>query len=342
VTVLAGDIGGTNTRLAIFEEAGRDEPIGAPIFEQTYPSAAHPSLDVIAEAFLATAAAKMGDAARVTNACFGIAGPIENNMSRATNLPWIIDGRALSRRLGIARVTLVNDFYAAALGVTAVGADELAPLGGGPPVEHGPIAVLGAGTGLGQAFLIWSPADNRYQVVPSEGGHVDLAARTPLEMGLVSFLTTKYGRVSCERVLSGQGLVDVFNFLSVEPACRALLRPETAAALAMHGPGHDPAAAISQRALAGSDPVCEMALSIFCSVLGATAGNLGLMVLATGGVFVAGGIAPRILTYLQRGAFREAFDHKGRLHTLVERLPAYVVTNPHPGLLGAARIASDT
>ncbi|HMC93771.1 MAG TPA: glucokinase [Polyangia bacterium] len=339
MTVLAGDIGGTNTRLAIFEAVAHDSPIGAPIFEETYPSPAYPSLDVIAEAFLASAAAKIGAAARVGNACFGIAGPIENNMCRATNLPWIVDGRTLSRRLGIARVTLVNDFYAAALGVTAVRSDELVPLGGGPPVEHGPIAVLGAGTGLGQAFLIWSPADNRYQVVPSEGGHVDLAARTPLEMGLVSFLTTKYGRVSCERVLSGQGLVDVFTFLSAEPACRALLRPETSAALAAHGPGQDPAAAISQRALAGSDPVCEMALSIFCSVLGATAGNLGLTVLATGGVFVAGGIAPRILSYLQRGAFREAFDRKGRLHTLVERLPAYVVTNAHPGLLGAARIA---
>ena len=340
MTVLAGDIGGTNTRLAIFDRAGHGTPIGVPMFEATYPSAAHSSLDVIAEAFLAAAAAKIGAASRVTDGCFGIAGPIENNMCRATNLPWIVDGRTLARRLEIARVTLVNDFFAAALGVTAVGSDELFPLGGGPPVEHGPIAVLGAGTGLGQAFLFWSAADNRYQVVPSEGGHVDLGARTPLEMGLVAFLATKYGRVSCERVLSGQGLVDVFSFLSAEPACRALLRPETSAALAAAGPGHDPAAAISQRALDGSDPVCEMALSIFCSVLGATAGNLGLMVLATGGVFVAGGIAPRILTYLRRGAFREAFDRKGRLHTLVERLPAYVVTNPQPGLLGAARIAS--
>jgi glucokinase len=339
VTVLAGDIGGTNARLALFESPGPDRLLGAPLLERTYPSAAHPSLDVIAEAFLATAAAELGGAARVTSACFGIAGPIENNVSRATNLPWIIDGRSLSSRLGIPRVTLVNDFYAAALGVTAVGTDELVPLGGGPPIARGPIAVLGAGTGLGQAFLIWSPADNCYQVVPSEGGHVDLAARTPLEMGLVQFLRTKYGRVSCERVLSGQGLVDVFTFLAEEPACRALLRPETSAALGAHGPGHDPAAAISQRALSGADPVCEMALSIFCSVLGATAGNLGLMVLATGGVFVAGGIAPRVLGFLQRGAFREAFDRKGRLHTLVERLPAYVVTNPHPGLLGAAKIA---
>jgi glucokinase len=340
MTVLAGDIGGTNARLALFERGAPGAPIGAPLFEQTYPSASRPSMDVIIEEFLAAAGAKLGAAAaRITHACLGIAGPIENNICRATNLPWVVDGKALSQRLAIPRVTLVNDFYAAALGVTAVSPEQLASLGGGPPVPRGPIAVLGAGTGLGQAFLLWSPVEDGYQVVSSEGGHVDLAARTPLEFGLVQFLTHKYGRVSCERVLSGQGLVDVFTFLSGEPACRGLIRPDTAAAMAATGPGHDPAAAISQRALAGTDPVCEMALSIFCSVLGAVAGNLGLMVLATGGVYVAGGIAPRILDYLRKGAFREAFDRKGRLHTLVEKLPVYVVTHAQPGLVGAAKVA---
>ncbi len=339
MTVLAGDIGGTNTRLAIYEVVdGR--PFATPIFERTYPSAAHASLDVIADGFLGEAAAQIGERARVGSACFGIAGPIENNICRATNLPWVIDAHALSQRLGIVRVQLVNDFTAAALGVTAVDASALAPLGGGTPVGHGPIAVLGAGTGLGQAFLFWSAAENQYHVVPSEGGHVDLAARTPLEHGLVQYLMVKYGRVSCERVLSGKGLVDVFSFLSEEPACRGLIRQETAAVLASTGDGKDPAAAISQRALAGTDPICEMALALFCSVLGAVAGNLGLTVLATGGVFVAGGIAPRILPYLQRGGFREAFDRKGRLHTLVEHMPAYVVTHPQPGLLGAASVAA--
>jgi glucokinase len=314
--------------------------VGAPLFEHTYPSRSYPSLDVIVDEFEVAAAARLGTAARVVNACFGIAGPIENNMCRATNLPWVVDGRTLAQRLGIARVTLVNDFTAAALGVTAVGPDQLVALGGGPPVPHGPIAVLGAGTGLGQAFLLWSAAHNVYEVVPSEGGHVDLAARTPLELGLVQYLVTKYGRVSCERVLSGHGLIDVFSFLSEEPACRGLIHPETTAALAVHG--NDPAAVITQHALAGSDPICEMALSLFCSVLGSTAGNLGLMVLATGGVYVAGGIAPRILAYLKRGTFREAFDRKGRLHTLVERMPAFIVTHPQPGLLGAAKIATTT
>jgi glucokinase len=270
-----------------------------------------------------------------------VAGPVENNICRATNLPWVVDGRALASRLAIPRVLLVNDLYAAAHGVTAVGHDWLAPLGGAPPTPRGPIAVLGAGTGLGEAFLLWSPGDNAYRVIASEGGHMDFAPRTPLEAGLLQFLTGKYGRVSCERVLSGQGLVDVFSFLSQEPACRALIRPETTAALATPAPaGRDRAAIISERGLAGTDPICEMALAMFCSVLGAVAGNLGLLVLSTGGVFVAGGIAPRVLPYLQKGGFREAFDRKGRMHTLVERLPAFVVTHPQIGLVGAAAVAA--
>ncbi len=343
--VLAGDIGGTNARLALFEAtAGAVAAPGAfrPVFEHTYPSKSQPSLDEIAETFLRAAESETkGRVAKgrgIEGACFGIAGPIENNLCHATNLPWIVDGRALATRLGIPRVTLVNDFSAAALGVTAVASRDLVPLGGGQPVARGPIAVLGAGTGLGEAFLLWSAQTNRYEVVPSEGGHADFAPRTPLEAGLLQFLSAKYGRVSCERVLSGNGLVDVFSFLSQEPACRPLIRPETSAALAT--PGGNAAAEISTRGLAGADPVCEMSVALFCSVLGAVAGNLGLQVLATGGVFVAGGIAPRILAYLQKGGFREAFDRKGRLHTLVERLPAFVVTHAEPGLLGAATIAA--
>jgi glucokinase len=350
--VLAGDIGGTNARLALFE-VGPARP-GArmeltPLFERTTPSKSQPSLDEIAEGFLRAALAETngragskstGKSTGIDAACLGIAGPIENNRCHATNLPWVVDGRALSMRLGIERVTLVNDFSAAALGVTVVGPADLVALGGGAPVERGPIAVLGAGTGLGEAFLLWSEAADRYEVISSEGGHSDFAPRTPLEAGLLQYLGAKYGRVSCERVLSGNGLVDIFGFLSQEPACRPLIKPETAAVLATHGAGRDAAAEISRRGLAGTDPICEMSLALFCSVLGAVAGNLGLGVLATGGVYIAGGIAPRVLGYLQKGGFREAFERKGRLHTLVERLPAFVVTHPQPGLLGAATIAA--
>jgi glucokinase len=337
--ILAGDIGGTNSRLALYESA----PTAAdtPLFERKYPSGSHGSFEDIAETFLAAAATaldgRVGKGKGVSAACLAIAGPIENNICRATNLPWVVDGRSLAPRLGIERVRLVNDFYAAALGVTVMGPEWLAPLGGATPVRRGPIVVLGAGTGLGTAFLLWSSADNAYQVISSEGGHMDYAPRTPLEAGLMQFLAHKYGRVSFERVLSGRGLADVFSFLSQEPGCHALIRPETLAALAGGSP--DPAAVISERGLSGADPICEMSLAVFCSVLGAMAGNLALTFLPTGGVFVVGGIAPRVLPYLKKGVFREAFDRKGRLHTLVERLPAFVVTHPQVGLIGAAAAA---
>jgi glucokinase len=341
-TVLAGDIGGTNSRLALYQP--RPGGAGTPLYERSYPSGSYPSLEDIADAFLAAAAAalegRVGKGKGVSAACLAVAGPVENNICRATNLPWIVDGRSLAARLGVERVLVVNDFHAAALGVLAVDPDWLSPLGGSPAVPHGPIAVLGAGTGLGTAFLLWSPARQGYQVVASEAGHMDFACRTPLEFGLLQYLANKYGRVSCERVLSGRGLADVFGFLSQEPGCRALIRPETTAALAAPSPGHDPAAVISERGLTGADPICEMALAVFCSVLGAVAGNMALTILPTGGVFLAGGIAPRVLPYLQKGVFREAFDRKGRLHTLVERIPVFVVTHPQVGLIGAAAAAA--
>jgi len=327
--VLSGDIGGTNSRFALFEKGSSQ-----PVFEKTYPSSKHTTFEIIAEGFLADARAA-GFADAPARACFGIAGPVENNVCRATNLPWVIDGRILQHHLGVPHVKLVNDFYAAALGAITVGSEFLAPLGGGPRDPHGPVAVLGAGTGLGQAFLLWSTAEDRYQVIPSEGGHADLAPRSPLESALMQYLTGKYGRVSLERVLSGHGLVDAYGFLQSEPAIRAVSHPETAATMAVE----DPAAVISRYALEGRDPVCEMALAMFCGVLGALAGNLALQILATGGVYVAGGIAPRILPFLQRGLFREAFERKGRLQPMVARMPAFVVTHPQPGLLGAAAVA---
>jgi len=359
--VLAGDIGGTNTRLALFDSDADD-----PLFERVYPSSAYTGLDLIAEKFLAEARAESTGTGGPgptfvppEQACFGIAGPVEGNVCRATNLPWVVDGRVLMQRLGIPKVRLVNDFFAAALGSIRVPASALAVLGGGGPRDpRGPVAVLGAGTGLGQAFLLWSPASQRYEVVPSEGGHADFAPRTPLESSLLRYLAAKYGRVSYERVLSGQGLVDLYAFLNEEPALRLGGKAETRLAMARE----DPAAVVSRHALDGSDPICQAALAIFCGVLGALAGNLALTVLATGGVFVAGGIAPRILPFLLQpaaqgglqqpteqggtrtatggGIFREAFERKGRLQSLVASIPSFVVTHPQPGLLGAASVAA--
>jgi len=329
--VLSGDIGGTNTRLALFETG-----LTQPLFEKTYPSFKHTGLETIVETFLGDAR-EAGVTVVPAAGCLAIAGPVENNVCRATNLPWVVDGHALGNQLGIPKVRIVNDFYAAALGCIAVGSEHLVCLGGDARDPQGPVAILGAGTGLGQAFLLWNATEKKYQVIPSEGGHADLAPRSPLESALMQFLSAKYGRVSLERVLSGKGLVDTYAFLASEPAIKALGKPETATAMACE----DPAAVISRFALEGKDPMCELALSLFCGNLGALAGNLALQVLATGGVYVAGGIAPKVMPFLEKGLFRDAFEHKGRLQPMLARMPSYVVTHPQLGLLGAAAIAAE-
>jgi glucokinase len=322
--ILAGDIGGTNCRLALFRDGGK-------AFERTYPSQQQPGLEVAVERFLEEARKALGPDTRPQRACFGVAGPVEGDTSKVTNLPWFIDARKLEQRLKIPRVALLNDFQAAALGVTVLSDKDLLPLGGGARNPTGPCVVTGAGTGLGEAFLVWSPGENRYQVIPSEGGHVDFTPRTPLENGLLYYLSGRYGRVSFERVLSGAGIADIFNFLASEPSCRPLVTEETRAAVVTE----DPAAVVTRQAVAGKDPVCVIAINTFVSVLGGLAGNLALTTLASGGVFIAGGIAPRIGQFLQRGPFRESFEAKGRMQPLVAKIPAFLVVNPDLGLLGS-------
>lgn len=321
--VLAGDIGGTNSRFALFEG-------GKKLHEQTLPSAGFTSLEDAIDAFL------QGATQRPERACLAVAGPVENGICRVTNLTWTVDARRLADKTRLSHVQLVNDFQAAAFGVTLLGPEHLHQLGGGARNPHGPIVVLGAGTGLGEAFLTWSEADSRYQVLPSEGGHADFTPRTAIETGLAAFLAARYKRASYERVLSGPGIRDIFSFLMSEPACRSMVAEETRLAIA----SEDPPAVIVRQALAGRDPICALALQIFASSYGACAGNLALTVLATGGVFIAGGIAPRILPVLDRGAFREAFEAKGRMQPFLAKLPVFVVTQPDVGLLGAAALAA--
>lgn len=322
--VIAGDIGGTNSRLAIYD--GR-----RPTFERTYPSAEHTSLEAVVSRFLADAAPALGGP-RPTHACIGVAGPVKDGISRVTNLPWLIDARKVEKETGLTRVTLLNDFEAAAHGVPALDVDEVVQIGGGPRDLRGPIVVLGAGTGLGQAFLFWSEAHGRYQVVPSEGGHADFAARNALEVGLLEFLTDKYGRVSYERILSGPGLHDLFAFLAADPALAPLVRPETREAMKKE----EPQVVVVRQANEGQDPVCAAAVNLFSSVLGAHCGSLALTFLATGGVFIAGGVSPRVRAFLENGTFRGAFEAKGRFRPLVASVPAYLVVNKELGLLGAA------
>ncbi|HXU84082.1 MAG TPA: glucokinase [Polyangia bacterium] len=273
--VLAGDIGGTNSRLALYDGLQL-------LFEKTYPSAQQASLEAAAAQFLVDARASLGPGITPARACLAVAGPIEGHMARITNLPWLVDARRLQAHLEIANVRLANDFEAAAVGVPLLAPDQLVPIGGGPRNPTGPMVVTGPGTGLGQAFLHWSQPDSRYHCAPSEAGHADFAPRTPMEWGLCRHLAALYGRVSYERVISGPAFKDLFAYLMTEPALRAL---------------------------------------------------------ATGGVFIAGGIAPRIKGILQSGPFREAFEAKGRLRPVLTKVPIFVVTSRELGLLGAAALA---
>ncbi len=327
--LLVGDIGGSNSRVALFND-------GAKLIDRTYASTDFPALDNVIEKFLEEARKALGQGVRPDRACLGVAGPVENDTSRVTNLPWFIEARKVEHRTKIPKITLINDFHAAAMGVTVLKPEDVLQLGGGERNPTGPIVVTGAGTGLGQAFLFWSPTDRRYQVVASEGGHVDFTPRTGLESGLLTYLTGRYGRVTYERVLSGAGIADIFGFLMNEPACRPLVSPETKAAMIVE----NPTAVVVRQALEGKDPICLIAMDLFSSALGGLAGNLALTFLASGGVFIAGGIAPRITTIMQNGTFREAFEAKGRFQPLVAKIPSFVVTHKEVGFLGALAQAS--
>jgi glucokinase len=330
--VLAGDIGGTNSRFALYQVPQNRQPTAndKPILEKVYPSAEHGSLEEIVRQFMA----ESGHAAPQA-AALAVAGPIENDIARITNLPWTVDAARLGVASGIGRVTLVNDFEAAACAVPLLGAEHVVKLNDAIPQVGGPIAVTGPGTGLGQAFLFWSPGAQRYEVHASEGGHADFAPRTPIERGLLGYLAHQHGRVSYERVLSGPGLRNVFAYLDEDPSFHNLVLPETRAAFEKE----DPAAVIVRQAVAGRDPTCLVAVNIFTSVLGAHAGNLALTLLASGGVFIAGGITPRLLDIIDRTPLRQAFETKGRLSPLLLRTPLYVVKHRELGLLGAASLA---
>lgn len=323
--VLAGDVGGTNARLALVDVAGR---AGRLVARTQVPVAEHGGLEAPLAAFLA---AHLPAGAPRPQACIGIAGTIIGRAARVAgvNMPWTVDADALERACGLPHVELINDFHAAARGVELLGPGDRHPLGGGAALEGQPQAVIGAGTGLGQAFVL--PLDDgRRRIVATEGGHRDFAPRDPLQDRLLQFLRTKHERVSTERVLSGPGLVNIYRFLvDAErlPACPAV----EAVPAAEQGPR------VTEAALAGTDATCARALEVFVDVYGAEAGNVALTVLATGGLFLAGGIAPQVLTRPEPAArFRRAFEDKGRFRDLLASVPVWVVTNPDLGLLGAA------
>jgi glucokinase len=321
--ILAGDIGGTHSRIALFQlEAGRLRQE----LEKVYPSREHKGLDEILRVFLQETGAS------VEVACFGIAGPVLQGRVSTPNLPWVVDVSDLRRQLGIQTVWLINDLLAHASGIGDLEAADFTNLNS---VEHsgGNAALIAAGTGLGQAGLYWDGA--QHHAFPCEGGHSDFAPRNDSEIALLQYLLKKFGRVSYERVLSGPGLKNIYDFLrdsgrETEPQW---LQDELLQA-------NDPVAVISRYGVAAKARICEHALDMFVDVYGAEAGNLALKLMAAGGVFISGGIAAHILPKLTQPAFIQAFIAKGRLQALLDAIPVRVITNDRVGLIGAARFAA--
>lgn len=317
--ILAGDIGGTLTRLAFFQMTARYPEL---IAKKIYPSGQYASLAELAGRFVAEYAYS------VEYAAFGIPGPVQKGHAKTTNLPWIVDATALARQLGLPEVGLLNDLEASACGLAALGARDFFTLNEGTPGANGNAAIIAAGTGLGQAGLYWD--GTRHHPFASEGGHADFAPRNETEMDLLHYLFAKYRRVSYERVLSGSGLHNIYMFL------RDTGRGEESPQLADAMRWQDPPAVITQAALEGGSELCRRALDLFVALYGAEAGNLALKIMATGGVYLGGGIAPRIIRKLQGPAFMEAFTAKGRMKQVLESIPVRVITNPDTPLLGAA------
>lgn len=321
--VLAGDIGGTSTRLAFFDASGGKLALLA---EGRYPSREGGCLEEIVARFVG----EQGLAAE--RACFGIAGPIRQGRVRTPNLPWSVSADELARVLGFDQVQLINDLTANTYGIDLLGAEDFALLNRGVDDPTGTIAVVSAGTGLGQAFAYWN--GSAHHPLPSEGGHADFAPRNERETELLLYLRAEHGRVSTERIVSGPGLANIYRFLHdtrhmpVSPAIAEEMRQR------------DPAAVITAAALAGTCPLCGETLDLFVSLYGAEAGNVALRVLATGGVYLGGGIAPKIIQRLKGPGFMQAFTAKGRLSPLLEAIPVRVILNEKTALLGAARWAT--
>jgi len=320
--ILAGDIGGTNARLAYFQPQNGHLQL---VSERVFPSREHSELGEIVSQFL------KDSGTRPDAACFGIAGPVRNGRVETSNLPWVIEQARLAKQIQLPATLLINDLEASAWGIGALAPSDLVPLNKvtGPVV--GNQAVVAPGTGLCEAGLFWD--GTRHHVFACEGGHTDFAPQNEVQIELLRFLKARFGHVSYERILSGPGLVNVYDFLrDSNPASES-------AALANAMQKGDAAAEISKAALAG-DTLAGSALDLWVDVYGAEASNLALKIMSTGGLFLAGGISPKILSKLKSPAFMKAFLDKGRMAPLIEAMPVCVVMNEKAGLLGAARCAA--
>ncbi len=322
--ILAGDVGGTKTLLVAEEiEGGKRTTLA----EERYQSAAFADFSDMLLEFMKRVPGE------IRCAGLGVAGAVVNGHARGTNIPWELDEAELRARTGIPGVALVNDFAATARGVLLLGPEDMVTLQAGVPEKNGAIGILGAGTGLGEAILSFH--EGRYFVVSTEAGHADFGARTDEEIDLLRFLRTKFGRVSYERVVSGQGIANIYEFVCARSPAR--VSAPVAAAIAA---GEDPAAAVTEHAGQG-DPLCGEALDLFVQIYGAEAGNVALRAVATAGVYLAGGVAPRMVERFQTPRFLDAFRDKGRHRVLVERVPVHLITNTKVGLLGAISLAEE-
>ena len=321
--ILAGDIGGTNARLAVYDVLdGHFNLISASVF----PSREYTSLDEIVSKFVRTANV------HPHAACFGVAGPVRNGRVEASNLPWIIESKGLAEELDLKKALLINDLEANAWGIAFLDPGDLVSLNQVKGIPVGNQAVISAGTGLGEAGMYWDGA--KHHVFACEGGHADFAPRNELETELLRYLRLRFGHVSYERIVSGPGLVNVFNFL--HDTGRGI-EPKWLADEMLHS---DPAAAISRAAIDGKCGLSEQAIDLFVSIYGAEAGNLALKIMATGGIYLGGGIAPKMLSKLAGPLFMEGFLSKGRMQHLLEAIPVKVITNDKVALLGAAHFAA--
>src|ERR1700730_9346159 len=319
--ILAGDIGGTSARLAAFETEGNRLQC---VVEKTYPSQQHNGLSTILAEFIKT------EGIPVHSACVGVAGPVRGGRSKISNLPWIIDSRELAQQLKLSSVGLLNDLEAYAYGIDALESKDFVTLGEGAEDAEGNRAVISARTGLGMAGLYWDGF--RHHPFACEGGHADFAPRNDLEMELLGYLQKKYGRISYERILSGPGIKNIYDFLrdthkADEPEW---LRQQMEAA-------PDPPALISQMALEAKSEICDQTLSIFVSVFGAETGNCALNFMSTGGIFIGGSIAAKIMRKMNDPVFLESFLDKGRMGTILKDMPVKIVASDDSGMIGAAR-----
>ena len=327
--VLAGDIGGTKTLLQIAEVEGNEIAV---LHRARFSSQAYATFESLLGDYLEQAPAALSK--DIASACFGIAGPIHSPeqgpcTAKVTNLPWHLDEAQLRGRLAVPRVHLINDFYATASGIDALRDEDLAVLHPGTTLTQGPRLVVGAGTGLGVAQLLWS--EGRYRPFPSEGGHIHFAPTDAEQEELLDYMKNHFERVSYERLVSGTGLSNIYSFLvNRHTGSGDEIRPSL-----LESP--DPAAAITEQAQRG-DAMAQRTVRLFLSIYGAVVGDLALVSLAYGGIYIAGGIAPKLLSEMRDGTFMQAFLHKGRMAPLVKQMPIQIILNQDVGLLGATLV----